>query len=72
MWGYSYVCYVDDLVILLESEKVFKWVKVSIMSYIEKVFCLKVNVEKSRVCCFLDLNYLGYSLFKNGMLILSY
>lgn len=69
--GHCYVRYADDIVILLRSEQAARRVKKSITNYLELRMRLKVNEDKSRICCPLELDYLGHRFTNVGQILLS-
>jgi RNA-directed DNA polymerase len=69
--GYSYVRYADDVKIFVRSEETARRILPRITEFIEGKLRLKVNRTKSRICRSRELNFLGHSILKNGLLGLS-
>lgn len=69
--GHRFVRYADDQIIMVRSEEAAKRVERSITDYIEDRLKLKVNREKSRICCPWELNFLGHNIHPSGVLGLS-
>ena len=69
--GHSYVRYADDVKIFVKSEAAAERAYRSIVHYIEDKLLLKVNKTKSRICKSYELNFLGYSILRNGRPALS-
>jgi RNA-directed DNA polymerase len=60
--GHRFVRYIDDLVILVKSNRAGRRVMAKISRYLTQTLKLKVNREKSRVVKIEALNYLGFTL----------
>ncbi|ASC69926.1 group II intron reverse transcriptase-maturase [Halomicronema hongdechloris C2206] len=58
--GHRFVRYMDDLVILVRSERAGKRVMASVSRYLTQKLKLKVNRQKSQVVNVHDLEYLGF------------
>lgn len=69
--GHRFVRYADDCIIVVRSEEAAKRVMEHITDYIENRMKLKVNREKSRVCAPWELNFLGYTIQRDGGLGIS-
>jgi group II intron reverse transcriptase/maturase len=69
--GLTFVRYADDVQILVSSQQSAVRVKESIIRFIETKMKLKVNREKSGIKPGYKVNFLGYSLLKDGKLGLS-
>ena len=60
----NFVCYADDCLIMVRSEKVANRVMESITTFITKKLGLKVNVEKSKIARPNQIKYLGFGFYK--------
>ena len=60
----NFVCYADDCLIMVRSEKVANRVMESITTFITKKLGLKVNVEKSKIVRPNQIKYLGFGFYK--------
>ena len=69
--GHHYVRYADDVKIFVKSEGSAQRVKARISKFIEGTLLLKVNNKKSRICKGHELNFLGHSILKDGLVGLS-
>jgi RNA-directed DNA polymerase len=59
--GHRFVCYVDDVVILVKSRQAGRRVMANISCYLTQTLKLKVNRQKSRVVKAEELKYLGFT-----------
>ncbi len=62
--GLHFVCYADDCLIMVKSEKAANRVMESITTFITKKLGLKVNMETSRVARPNQIKYLGFGFYK--------
>lgn len=69
--GHHFVRYADDIVIFVKSKKAAENVLQKVTKLIETRLKLKVNKSKSSIRSYYDLNYLGYTLLRNGELAIS-
>ncbi len=69
--GHCFVRYADDFSIYVRSAKAGERVKTSISSFITKKLKLKVNEQKSVVCETDKTVLLGYTILKDGNLIIA-
>ncbi len=60
--GHRFVCYADDLLILVRSPRAGERVKTSITRYLTTKLQLVVNEHKSRVCRTNEVVFLGFTL----------
>ena len=63
--GLRFVRYADDCIIAVRSEASAKRVMYSIIEWIERKLCLKVNAEKTKITRPNKLKYLGFSFYKD-------
>ena len=61
--GIKFVCYADDCLILVKSEKVANRVMKSMTKYLEETLGLKVNVKKSKFKHPNRIKFLGFGFF---------
>ncbi len=66
--GHQYCRWADDVVIFVKSERSGKRVEEGITKYIEEIG-LKVNREKSRVCKFKEVEFLGFQILNKKIKI---
>ena len=69
--GHCFVRYADDFSIYVRSVVAGKRVQESISIYIEDKLKLKVNTVKSKVCFINETTFLGYTILRDGNLIIS-
>jgi group II intron reverse transcriptase/maturase len=69
--GHCFVRYADDCNIYVRSQEAGTRVMRSISAFIEGKLKLKVNQTKSKVCPVNETKFLGYTLQRAGVLILS-
>jgi len=62
---------IDDAIFLKPATAPANRVMSSIVDFIENRMLLKVNREKSRICCPQELNFLGHTIYGRGKLGLS-
>lgn len=64
--NHRFVRYADDAVIFCKSQKSAERTYQKIVPYIEGKLFLKVNREKSKVCRYTEIKYLGYGFYFKG------
>lgn len=64
--NHKYVRYADDAVIFCRSLKSAERTYEKIVPYIEGKLFLKVNQEKTKVCRYTEIKYLGYGFYHKG------
>jgi len=69
--GHDFVCYADDVIIMVGSEKAAHRVLHSVSEYLARRLKLRVSETKSRICRPSELNYLGHRILSDGRLGLS-
>jgi len=69
--GHRFVRYADDIVIFVKSEQSAERVLSKVTNLLEKRLKLKVNLAKSDIRKYSELNYLGYTLLRSGELTIS-
>ncbi len=69
--GHRFVRYADDIVLFVKSEQSAEKVLLKVTNLIENRLKLKVNASKSSVRNYYELNYLGYTLLRDGKLTVS-
>lgn len=62
--GHRYCRWADDFLVFLKSERAAKRVMAAIISYLEEDLGLPVNKEKSKVAPVIDLEFLGFQIYK--------
>lgn len=67
----NFVCYADDVQMLVSCQKSAERLESSIINFIENKMKLKVNREKSGIKPCDKVNFLGYSLLHGSKLGLS-
>jgi len=69
--GLRYVCYADDMIIFVKSQKSAERVMRTVRRFIEEILKLKVNRDKSGIRRPEELNFLGHKILRDGTLRLS-
>jgi group II intron reverse transcriptase/maturase len=69
--GHKFVRYADDCNIFVRSQAAGERVMQSISNFIENKLKLKVNNEKSQVCSCNQTKFLGYTILRDGNLIIA-
>jgi group II intron reverse transcriptase/maturase len=69
--GHRFVRYADDFSIFVRSQRASERVKESISLYLTERLKLKVNQEKSICCQSNETKFLGYTILKEGTLVVA-
>jgi len=69
--GHKFVRYADDCNIFVRSQAAGERVMQSVSNFIENKLKLKVNNEKSQVCSCNQTKFLGYTILRDGNLIIA-